>query len=65
MLLQGCAIDEDIIQKYQHKFPEKWLKDLVHDTLKCCWGICQAKWHHLELIVAMVSLEGCLIFILR
>jgi hypothetical protein len=63
MICFGGTIYEYIIKKDQYKFPQEG--QLIHDTLECCRGICEAKWHHLELIVTLVSFEGSFILISR
>jgi hypothetical protein len=39
MVGQGVAIDEDIVKENNDKLAQVTPKDLVHQTLECCWGI--------------------------
>jgi len=32
-----------------------WLKNIIHETLKGCWSVCQSEWHHHKLIVTVMS----------
>lgn len=50
MFLQGTAVDQDVIHKYQDKFPNHIRKYCVHKTLEGGWGIGKSKGHHLEFI---------------
>jgi hypothetical protein len=36
MVLKGGVIDQNVANKNQHKFPEIWLQNRVHSTLKSC-----------------------------
>jgi hypothetical protein len=64
MIFLGFAIDQDDIYTYEHKLIELFCKDCVHDALEGGWGICQPKWHSLELSMAIVCFKGCLDFII-
>jgi hypothetical protein len=32
-----------------------WPKNIIHETLKRCWSVCQSEWHHHKLIVIVMS----------
>ena len=61
--LQSGTVDQDIIQEHQHKLPQKWTQNVIHQTLKCSWGICEPKRHDLELKMAMMGFKGSFVFI--
>jgi hypothetical protein len=50
MTMQSWAINQDTVHKNQHTLSQEWCKDLIHETLKGCWCICQAKRDRQELI---------------
>ena len=58
MLRPQRAVDENIVEKDQHKPPQVGAKDIVHQRLECRWGIGEAERHHQELVVAVVGAEG-------
>lgn len=64
MFLQVSAEDKNIIEKYDDKLTNVSPEYSVHETMKSCRGVAQAKWHHSEVVVPVVSFEGCLLFIL-
>lgn len=65
MFRQGFTVNQDVVNKYHHTLPEHGMKDCVHKCLECCWGVCEPKWHHPELLVSMVSFECSFSFISR
>lgn len=67
MLYMGCkvlVIHQDIVKKYQHKFSQEPFEYLIHQGLKCCWSICEAKQHYQELVMPFMSSKSRLMFIL-
>lgn len=65
MVLNRCAIYQYIIKENKYKLSQKLLKYLVHHSLECGWGISEPKWHHRELIVALMSPECCFLCVGR
>jgi hypothetical protein len=65
MLFHGSTIDKNIIEEHHEKFPKERTEHVIHNTLECSRSICKAKGHDLKLAMAMMSLEGSLVFIMR
>jgi hypothetical protein len=65
MIWQGTVINQDIIHKHNNKLPKEGFQYRVHSALKCGCNTCEPKWHHLKLVVTMVSFKGCFILICR
>jgi hypothetical protein len=64
MFCHGVAIDEDVIEEHKDKLSQMAPKYL-HQTLEYGKSISQAKRHDQEFIVPIMSLECCLVNILR
>ena len=52
--LQGWAVNQNIIKKYNYRFPQEWLENAIHNRLKRRRSIGQAEGHHQELEMAIV-----------
>lgn len=65
VFLPGSAVDQYVIEKYEDKFPQDLLKDLVHQTLESAGSVGETKWHHEVLIVTRVCLEVGLMNVIR
>ena len=60
MLRPRRAVDENVIEKDQHKQSQVGVKDIVHQRPECGRRVGEAKGHHSELVVAVVRSESCL-----
>ena len=60
MLLQGLAIDDNVIKINNHEAIKKRSKYLVHEGAKCGWCIYEAKGHDKELIRTTTCHTRCL-----
>jgi hypothetical protein len=49
------AVDKNVIKENKHKPAQLWSEDVVHQSLKGRRGVEEAKRHHQELEVAMMS----------
>jgi hypothetical protein len=59
------TIDENVIKENQHKSPQVRAHDVVHQGLERCRGVGEPKRHDQELVLAVVSVERCLIDVVR
>jgi len=50
MLLQGLAIDDNVIKINNNEAIKERHKYLIHEGAKCGWCICEAKGHDKELV---------------
>lgn len=57
MIIEGHAINQDIIKEYNDKATEKWLKNHIHCRLERRQSITQTKGHNLEFLVPMVRVK--------
>ena len=46
MGIQTFDLNQDTIKEDKHKIIEEWLKDHVHEVIKCRWGIENSKSHY-------------------
>jgi hypothetical protein len=56
VLLTITAIDEDVIEEYEHKFSQVFGKYCVHEFLECGRSVTQAKRH--DTIFIMPQMGG-------
>ena len=63
MSFQGGAVHQYVIQKNQDKLSQEWAQNVIHDALKCCWCIGEAKRHDSELKMAMVCFKSCFVLL--
>ena len=57
MLRLGAAENKNVIEKDQYSPTQERPKDLVHESLERGRSVCEAEWHHLKLVMAMVCAE--------
>jgi hypothetical protein len=50
-----AVVDEDIVEEDEDEAAEEWVEHIVHQCLKCGWGIVEPKRHDEELVEAIVS----------
>ena len=55
------AVYENIIKENQHEPTEEGAQDIIHECLKGSQGVAQPKWHHQELVEAVVCAERRLV----
>ena len=55
--------DPDIAKEDNHSFAHILPEDGVREVHKRGWGVCEAKWHHLELEVTIPGLECCFLYV--
>jgi hypothetical protein len=41
----AITVNENIIKKYQHELSDKWFQYVIHQALKCRWGVSEPKGH--------------------
>jgi len=58
MLRPRRAVNENVVEKNQHKPPQERPQDVVHQGLEGRRGVGEAERHHQTLVVAMMSAEG-------
>ena len=63
MVLQIVAIHDYIVEIDDYKLIKEWMKDLVHQSAKCCWGISESERHHQKLEGPIASDACRLLFI--
>lgn len=39
------------------------MKQVIHNSLKCCWRISEAKGHHCKFVVAMMCAKDYLLYV--
>ena len=59
MLSWIFRVNQDIIQIKNDTNVQHISEDLIHESLKCCWGIGQSKWHDIELVMTITRSEHC------
>ena len=64
VLLLGGVVDKDVVDKDQHPMAIEWCQNCVHAPLEGSRPAGKTIHQHLELEVAVVSLEGRLVFVL-
>ena len=65
MLLLASAEDEYVVQVDRDKVVQVGAQHVVHGSLEGSRRIAEAKWHDLELILAVAGPEGCLGHVFR
>ena len=61
MIHPAGAKNQNVIKKHQYEAAEEWPKNLIHQRLKGCWGVGEAKGHDKELVEAIMSAERRLV----
>jgi hypothetical protein len=59
------AVNQNVIQKHQNELAEIRSENIVHERLECGQGIGEAKGHHQELVVPLVSAERRIVDVVR
>src|SRR6184192_3417320 len=59
MLLVISAIDQDIIDVYNHTDVQQRFQDVLDQRLKGSWRICESKGHDFVLIMAISCAKSC------
>lgn len=63
MLFLALAIHKNIIKEYKYKLPQVASKYIIHEGLKGRGCINKVEWHHLKLVVPVMSPECRLMLI--
>lgn len=58
VILICLVINQNVIKENNDKVAQEGFEDIIHGCLKRRRSITQAKWHHMELILAVVSSES-------
>lgn len=70
MLLQGVAIDHDVIEIHHHKLIKEWIEYAVHEDTECSQRVGEVERHDFELVrpisraikettIPKVMIKGC------
>ena len=59
------TVDQNVIEKHQHKPAQVWAQDVVHQCLERRGGVGETERHHQKLVVAVVGAERRLGHVLR
>lgn len=57
MLLIAGTIDEDVVEKYQHKLTQVIMQGIIHGTEECSWCTSKTDSHNSEFKLSIVGLE--------
>lgn len=57
IIIPSLAIDQDIIEENEHRLPQLFVKNLIHECLKCQRCIIEVERHNEELVMPFVSAE--------
>ena len=57
MFLLILRTNQNVIKEYNHKIIQKGIEYSIHEAHKYSWSICEAKWYHGELVVAIPHTE--------
>ncbi|KAE9589867.1 hypothetical protein Lalb_Chr21g0313641 [Lupinus albus] len=60
MFLLIFRINQDIIDKYDHKCVEVWMKNEIHVIHEHCRSIGYTKWHYKVFVMAITRPKSCL-----
>lgn len=64
MLINGFAVNEDIIQINKNSLVKEWEEDLIHDSLERARSIAKPKGHYKPLVCPIATCKGCLFLVL-
>jgi hypothetical protein len=65
MILPCSIVNEDFVEENKDKASEERLENIIHESLESGGGVGEAKGHHKELIMSLVSPKGHFSNILR
>ncbi len=60
VIVQGLAVDQDVVEENQYKTTKEWPEYIVHKTLEGRRSVGETKWHNEEFIVALVRAKRSL-----
>lgn len=60
VIVEGCAVDQNVVEEDGCKLPQEWAEQGVHGYLERRWCVAKPKRHHPVLVVTVVSAKGCL-----